>query len=240
MAPRPATDTGAGQLHRDIRVTLLSLALLLAWDFSGADLVLVSLFGSAQGFAWRDSWWASTLVHDGGRLLGWCVLAGMAIAALNKPVPRLPAGPSRAQRWQWLGVVVMCLLVVPALKRVSTSSCPWDLAQFGGVAQYVSHWQWGAGDGGPGRCFPSGHAVAAFAFFGLHFQWRGHDPDRARGWLWGVLVTGFVFGAAQLARGAHHPSHTLWSAWLCWLLCVLASHGLARRARVTRAAPQSR
>ena len=35
-------------------------------------------------------------------------------------------------------------------------------------------------DGGGGRCFPSGHAVAAFAFFGLFFFWRDFNPARAR------------------------------------------------------------
>ena len=42
-----------------------------------------------------------------------------------------------------------------------------ELAEFGGVAQHVSHWSLGVLDGGPGHCFPSGHASSAFAFFAL-------------------------------------------------------------------------
>lgn len=38
-----------------------------------------------------------------------------------------------------------------------------------------------------------------------------------------MLVVGTLFGWAQMARGAHYPSHTLWSAWLCWLVCVLGA-----------------
>jgi membrane-associated PAP2 superfamily phosphatase len=33
-----------------------------------------------------------------------------------------------------------------------------------------------------------------------------------------ILVLGALFGWAQLARGAHFASHTLWSAWLCWIV----------------------
>jgi membrane-associated PAP2 superfamily phosphatase len=34
---------------------------------------------------------------------------------------------------------------------------------------------------------------------------------------------GAVFGWAQMVRGAHFPSHTMWSAWVCWVLCALLS-----------------
>ena len=35
--------------------------------------------------------------------------------------------------------------------------------------------------------------------------------------------------AAQMARGAHYASHTLWAAWLCWVLglAVLGSRRAA-------------
>lgn len=207
-------------LARDVALTLLSLGLLLAWDASGLDLAVVRAFGDAQGFVWRDAWFTRTLLHDGGRWLAWGVIALMLADAMQP----LLAGPRRSTRWYWLVVMLGCALLVPAIKRVSLSSCPWDLTEFGGVAAYVTHWQWGAADGGPGHCFPSGHAVAAFAFFGGYFAWRGSRPRLARTWLIAVCVVGGLFGWAQLARGAHYPSHTLWSAWLCWSACVLAAH----------------
>ena len=46
------------------------------------------------------------------------------------------------------------------------------------------------------------------------------------GWLAAVLVAGSLFGWAQLARGAHYPSHTLWTAWWCWVVCSLAARRL--------------
>lgn len=217
MTP-PVTPHAPGRW--DLWVTFAALLALGCWDLAGLDLAAVRLFGSAQGFALRDSFWASTLLHEGGRVAAWLALAAVSLSLWPRPVP---GQPSRAQRGAWLAVMLLCMLAVPAIKRLSLSSCPWDLAEFGGVARYVSHWRLGVDDGGSGRCFPSGHAVAAFGFFGMHFLWRGHSPLRARAWLVGVLVAGAVFGLAQLARGAHYPSHTLWSAWACWVLCVAAS-----------------
>jgi len=212
--------TSRPDLRRDVLVTLATLALLLCWDASGLDLPVARLFGTAQGFALRDHWWTATLLHEGGRVAAWVTLAAVTLALWRVAQPGQPA---RAQRARWLAVMLFCILAVPALKRFSPTSCPWDLAEFGGLARHLSHWRFGVADGGSGRCFPSGHAVAAFGFFGMYFLWRGHSVRRARLWLAVVLVAGAVFGLAQLVRGAHYPSHTLWSAWLCWTVCVMAS-----------------
>ena len=204
----------------DLLVSLVVLVGLLGWDASGLDLATARPFGTAQGFGLRDHWWTATLLHQGGRVAAWVTMAAVALSMWRPPTPD---EPSRAQRFKWIAVMMLCIVAVPAIKRYSPTSCPWDLAQFGGVATYVSHWRLGVADGGSGRCFPSGHAVAAFGFFGMYFLWRGHSAARARAWLGAVLVAGAVFGLAQLSRGAHYPSHTLWSAWLCWALCVGAS-----------------
>lgn len=218
---------------RDVRRTVLALAMLVAWEISGLDLVLAGGFGNALGFAAREAWWSRSLLHDGGR---WLSAAGLLVAALaawfgirNDPLPR-------RQRLAWLLAVGCALVFVPALKRFSATSCPWDLTLFGATVPYVSHWA-RALDGGPGHCFPSGHAVAAFAFLPLYFQWRPHRPALARAILCTVGVAGAMFGVAQLARGAHFASHTLWSAWLCWCIGVVAAQRVGVR-RVTNAAPR--
>ena len=218
--PRPLTGRPHGQ--RDLLITGLALLALLCWDASGLDLPAARLFGSAQGFGLRDSWWTATLLHGGGRVAAWLTLAALGLSLWRTPTTQQPP---TVQRAAWMVAMLLCILAVPAIKRFSVTSCPWDLAEFGGVATYVSHWQPGVADGGSGRCFPSGHAVAAFSFFGMYFLWRDHSAARARVWLGAVLVAGTVFGAAQLARGAHYPSHTLWSAWLCWAVCVCGSVG---------------
>jgi membrane-associated PAP2 superfamily phosphatase len=209
----------ASQRRRDLRITAWLLLAVLGWDAVDADLPAARLFAGAHGFAARDSTWASALVHGGGRWLAWLTAATLFLVALRTP-NRVRVGPHRAERLAWLGAALVCAVAVPALKRFSATSCPWDLAEFGGAARHLSHWAWGAADGGAGHCFPSGHAVAAFAFLAMHFQWRRHDAARARAWLLAVLGVGALFGLGQLARGAHYPSHTLWSAWLCWAICV--------------------
>jgi membrane-associated PAP2 superfamily phosphatase len=203
--------------RRDGTVALLGLCLLLLWDASGLDLALTRAYGSHSGFVWRDAWLTRTLLHDGGRALAWAVLAWLAADALRAD------DALRRQRLYWIGVTLCCLLLVPALKRLADSSCPWDLLEFGGRAAYVPHWRLGVRDGGPGRCFPSGHAVTAFAFLGPCFGLRARRPHAARAALLVVCTAGALFGWAQLARGAHFASHTLWSAWLCWLVCAAAA-----------------
>ena len=212
--PRPPT-----RRRTDALVAVLGLLGLLAWDASGLDLALVQAVGTPEGFAWRDAWWTSSVLHDGGRLLGWLTLAALVVN-IWRPWRK---GPSRRERVAWVLITLAGLLLAPALKRVSATSCPWDLLAFGGVATYVSHWQFGATDGGPGHCFPSGHAVAAFAFFSGWFALRPHAPRAARWWLAGVLGLGLLFGGGQMLRGAHYASHTMWSAWICWTACALLS-----------------
>jgi membrane-associated PAP2 superfamily phosphatase len=208
---------------RDLTVALLGLLLIVLWEASGLDLALSRQYGTHAGFLWRDAWPTRALLHDGGRAIAWCVMAFIVGRTL------LPDDDgTRAERRYWIGVALVCLLLVPTLKRLAASSCPWDLAEFGGVAAYVPHWRLGVHDGGPGHCFPSGHAVVAFAFFCVYFQWRAQRPWRARAALVAVLGAGVLFGWAQLARGAHFASHTMWSAWLCWTVCALAAWARAR------------
>jgi membrane-associated PAP2 superfamily phosphatase len=38
-----------------------------------------------------------------------------------------------------------------------------------------------------------------------------------------VLGAGLLLGLTQTLRGAHYPSHTLWTGFICWSV-VLANH----------------
>jgi membrane-associated PAP2 superfamily phosphatase len=211
--------------RRDLAVLLAALGLLLGWDASGLDLAVMRLIGRPDGFALREAWVTSTLLHSGGRMLAWGVVLLMAVDAWRPQV----AGPSRRERRLWLAVTVAAVVLVPGIKRISRTSCPWDLAEFGGPAAHVSHWAWGVLDGGPGHCFPSGHAAGAFCFLSGYFLLRGSRPGLARLWLAGTLGAGALFGLAQTLRGAHYPSHTLWTAWLCAAVCVAVAAVDGRR-----------
>lgn len=218
----PALDNHPGA-RQDLAWCAALWLMVLLLDASGADAWFTRLYGSAQGFAWRNHWLTSNVMHQGGRWASW-VLFGIVIVAVWRPWPAVAQLPASTRAW-WLACTVLCLMLISTVKYLSLTSCPWDLREFGGVAQWVSHWAWGVPDGGPGRCFPSGHASGAFAFAAGYFALRETAPRYARAWLIIILVLGAAFGWAQLMRGAHHLSHTLWTAAICWTVTVLTFHG---------------
>lgn len=197
--------------HAWIGLALLTAA--LAWDASALDLPLARLAGSEHGFPWRDHWWTSTVLHEGARRLAWLLALALCVGVW------WPFGPLRrlttARRAQLAASTLLAAFAVALLKQSSHTSCPWDLAEFGGVARYTSHWS-GAVDGGSGQCFPAGHASSGFSFAGGYFAFRGVDERLARAWLAASVATGLLLGLAQQWRGAHFMSHTLWTAVVCW------------------------
>lgn len=219
--PHPARPTLASWRF-DLAVAAFGLVTLVLWDAAARDLTVMRWIGGPGGFPWRDHPLTSTLLHEGGRWLSGLALLWFALLAW-RPLGWWSRVPAATRRWQ-LAAVVLCLVAIPLLKKASLTSCPWDLAEFGGRAAYLSHWALGQADGGPGHCFPSGHASGAFAFLAGYFALRKHDGRRSRAWLAGVVSFGLLFGAAQTLRGAHYPSHTLYTAWICWSLCASTFH----------------
>lgn len=199
----------------------LALCLVtLAWDASGQDLPVMRLLGTAEGFPLRHHPLLERVFHDGGRQASTVLYGLLLVWSVWPDTAQPPTAPSRRERLTVLALVTLALAVVSLLKRASHTSCPWEWSVFGGDAAYVSHWDLFTLDGGGGHCFPGGHASSAMAFFALCLPWLW-SPVRARrtapGWRWlaAVLVTGAVAGIAQTLRGAHPPSHTLWTALIC-------------------------
>jgi membrane-associated PAP2 superfamily phosphatase len=216
-------------LRTPLAWTMGTLVCLLAWDALGQDRALAHAFGTGTGFPMRDQWFFVQVLHEGARRTAWLFLLLLTLGVW------WPVGLLRRidlmERLQLAVSVLVALGVVSSLKSLSATSCPWDLAEFGGVARYASHWALGIVDGGGGRCFPAGHASAGFAFLGGYFALRRRQPRAARLWLAASLAAGLVLGGAQQVRGAHFMSHTLWTGWLCWTtgwLCDLAA-GLLRQ-----------
>jgi membrane-associated PAP2 superfamily phosphatase len=207
-----------------------SFAGLVAWDLIGLDLPLARLMAGSGAFSLREHWTLASVLHQGARQLAWLV-AMWLLAGVRWPTGWLRQ-LSQAARLQWLASTLLSLLLVSALKYSSRTSCPWDLSEFGGGAQYLSHWAWGRSDGGPGHCFPAGHASAAFAFLGGYFALRQTSRPRAMLGVTTVLAAGLVLGLAQQLRGAHYMSHTLWTAWCCWIVAC-ACDSAARRGKLS-------
>lgn len=211
-----------------IAATLVSLLCVLAWDAGGLDLAATQWFGTAGGFGWRHDPALVRWMHEVPRFASWLLIA-VLVVAVRRPVGLLRR-VDRPGRVQLALAVVGSVVVVSFIKTHSATSCPWDLQAFGGVARHVSHWAWGTDDGGPGKCFPAGHASAAFAYLGGWFVFRRTAPRIAGWWLALALVGGFALGLGQQLRGAHYMSHTLWTAWICWSIGLLAD-GVAGRWR---------
>ena len=224
MAMNSSTAAREHSPLRDLALySLLAVLCVMAWDFSGLDYPVMQAMGDAQGFSWKDNWWLEAVLHTKARQLAGVVLLGLVLMVW------WPRGwfrhLSRLQRIEIVMSVLWCLLCISSLKRISLTSCPWDLQDFGGPAVYVSHWRWGVADGGAGLCFPGGHASSALAFLALCLPWLTNatvaDRSRGRALLIGVLVLGFILGMTQTVRGAHYPSHTLWTGLICWAVAVL-------------------
>ncbi len=199
--------------------TLAVFVLLVAWDMLGLDLYLARWFGSSAGFALREHWFLSSVLHLGARRVAWALQFGLVLA-IWWPIGVLRL-LTRRERVHMLIGSLMALVAVATLKIWSQTSCPWDLSEFGGSAVYISHWIWGIDDGGRGRCFPAGHASAAFCFLSGYFWLREKAPRAATLWLGITLLAGGTIGLSQQMRGAHYMSHTLWTAWLCWFVAGL-------------------
>jgi len=200
--------------------TCLALAVILLWDASGLDVRAAQWFGGApDGFRWRENRFLVVVMHESAKNLSWVLVIAL-LAFIWWPVGFLRA-LSRGERVQLALTVIASVAVISLLKNTSRTSCPWDLDAFGGVAHHVSHWAWGVRDGGPGRCFPAGHASAAFAYAGGYLVLRRRVPTVARWWLIGSVVLGFVLGFTQQMRGAHYMSHTLWTGWVCWVVGIV-------------------
>jgi len=213
-------------------VTVIGLAVIGLWDASALDRPVEHLFGNAHGFVWKENWYLAHVLHDQAKKLSWLVLLGLVLMI------RWPLGGLRRlsvrERGEMVVAIVLAVLTVSLLKQLSATSCPWSLKEFGGVRDYISHWDWQLREPGGGQCFPAGHATSGFAFMAGWFWLRDASPRLATHWLAVALLAGGLLGAAQQVRGAHFTSHTLWSAWICWTVSWLFWEACRRLDRSAR------
>lgn len=155
-----------------------------------------------RAFPLRDAWALDVVGHTG---LKWLMVGFWVFCLAWGGVLRR-------------GALYMALIaaVVVTLKHYSPVSCPWDLLEYGGSKPDT------------GRCLPAGHPLSGFALFGLVLALSQSKQRAACYTLAAALLVGLAAGAVQVARGAHFPSHVLWTAWIAWAI-TLALAGLAPR-----------
>ena len=187
-----------------------ALLILAASRFDGA-LIAPFYDPAGRGFPLRDAWVLAVPGHTG---LKWLMVSFWLLCVAS-------GGALRR------GAVYMAVIaaVVVALKYYSPVSCPWDLLEFGGR------------DPDTGRCLPAAHPVSGFALFGLYLALRGEHPRAARYALAAAWIIGLLAGAVQVARGAHFPSHVLWTAWLAWAVTLALEAIVGKRLNVAAKPP---
>jgi membrane-associated PAP2 superfamily phosphatase len=207
--------------------TWVTLLCLLAWDFSGGDMGIMQVLADSSGFKLRDNWWLETILHTRAKQLA--IVVYLVLVVMVWWPPKVLRQLSRWQRSEIVVGITLGLITISTLKSLSLTSCPWELKAFGGQATHVSHWLYSTADGGSGRCFPGGHVSSAFAFLALALPWLASDSASQRQTglriLLIVLGAGLLLGVTQTLRGAHFPSHTLWTGFICWSV-VLTNHFL--------------
>jgi membrane-associated PAP2 superfamily phosphatase len=196
----------------------------------------------AQRWIWGGSFWSNELVHSGGRDL----VAGVCIAALAVLFAGAITPPLRRARRAASFVVLSVGLatgLVALLKMATNVDCPRDLARYGGDLPYVRLFEDKPDEVPAGACFPGGHSSGGFALWCLYFVRRDYDPPRAPWRLGGLaagLAIGSVFAVGQRARGAHFPSHDLWSAAIAWFVTSSLRWAVRSAPATLRIAPSGR
>lgn len=216
-------DNNRRWVQRQSLWLVIAAALLLAvFENTRLDVILELPFydPALNDFPLRNHWLLSDVMHHGLKTASY-VLGILSIAfclyAMRGKVAWLP--PRHA------ALVAVGMLLIPvlisSLKHVTNRHCPWDVLEFGGFAPYVGLFAPNPPGITRGLCFPAGHASAGLAWLVWGFALMGLN----RRWSNVALLAGLSFGAilgfGRMLQGAHFLSHTLWSIWFAWGLCVL-------------------
>ena len=211
-------------LYHALGLAASAIALTLSLGDGRLDLTIARWFfdDARRIFPLTNEWLLKTLLHDAARTTSAVAALALLGVTLTSWVISQPRSV-RAHREVLLFASIATLVAaasVGALKHFSSHACPWNLAIFGGSAVY--HPLLGADVGAPGGggCFPAAHPLAGYAWLAVGFAL--YPSAHRRAWQSWALAFGLgtLFGAVQIARGAHFLSHVLWSAWVVWAVNV--------------------
>ena len=203
-------------------VLLAAAASVLLTVFGGSDLDLAVarlFFDAAHGtFPWTNAWWLKTVLHDAARTAA--ALAFLALLAATAAAWLMPRRTRAHEARHTLTFVtaaaVATAATVSAAKHFGGHACPWDIADFGGIAPY-RHLLEPHGALPPVHgCFPAAHPLVGYGWLGAAFVLLPCARRLARLATFVALTVGTALGFVQIARGAHFVSHVLWTAWTAW------------------------
>lgn len=222
---------------------LMALLLAFVYPASGVDAWLTAMFYDAHHltFPLRSDWFLERIMHQGLKdlmvlislvtLALWLLGLRVFISAAN--YLRLSLGfkleSHPKANWliiyhrQFLWVFIAMLISTSAisiLKHSSEHACPWDLLLYGGSKALIPLFGQLPLGVAAGHCFPGGHASGGFALMAFYFAFRDTVPKLAKAGLVVAIFFGSAMGWAQMMRGAHFMSHSLWTAWIVWMILL--------------------
>lgn len=204
---------------------LLALMAIVLGEGTDIDRAVTRLAydSGASMFPLRHAFWLDVIMHHWAKYavatLGVVMLAAFMLSfALHALAPH--------RRVLLFIVLAMSLapLSVTAGKAMSTTHCPWDVVEFGGLVPYSGGLLTPPPPAGiePGHCFPAGHASTGFALMAFYFAAFALRRQRAaRILLLTGLAAGLILGMGRVLQGAHFVSHVVWAGGYCWAVMVL-------------------
>lgn len=210
----------------------LFASLLVLFESTGLDLWLSDLFFDFQKgvFFWKNTWWATSLIHTGGKILVACIWVCLVFLLF---IPFLKSGYSRLRSWRGaLGFLMLSMILGPATvacgKLLVNRPYPEHIKRYGGPLEYTRLFQGPPPTHRHYKGFPAGHASGGYGLMALYFVLLERRPRLAPWGLAFVVVLGSLFGFGQHVRGLHYASHNLWSAAICWFEALFLYLGLFR------------
>ena len=213
--------------HEDFFFTMATAPFFLIltaifFEYSGFDIWWIAHFYDAQTHSWpfRDHWLFETVIHQWGRGLDLAAgLVWLVFFALSFLSPTLKN--HRRLMVYFLVATGAGPLLVGAGKHLTHIYTPWDLALFSGTLPHIRLFDPVPQGLGVGQAFPAGHASGGYAFLSLYFVMEHLDCSRRIYGLMTGLGLGLIFGLGQQIRGAHFPSHDLFTLVICWYAALV-------------------
>lgn len=197
-----------------VSVTILALM----FEYSGLDLWWDSLFYDAKNHVWpyNSLYLTEEILHIGAKkALLWLAFLNLVLALASTFVAILK--PYRKHLFYVFGAALAGPVIVAYLKGHNHICTPWDLTIFGGNLPYIRIFDIVPAGTPIVQGFPGGHSSGGFAYISLFFTLSAMRSKYRYYGLFIPLLVGLVFSITQEMRGAHFPSHDMFSFVVCWL-----------------------
>lgn len=219
------------------QITLLLLTgalLLLVFENTGLDLWLAQQFFDPvlEKFPLHHHWFFDSVMHHGMKSISYILVAAALYFCFLGYRGELAWLPRRNALLAGVGMVLIPVSIT-LLKEVTDRHCPWDMVEFGGFVPYQTLLGPHLSGLKEGQCFPAGHASAGFLWLVWGFALRPAGKNMARLGLLVGLSMGTIMGFGRMLQGAHFLSHTLWTLWFSWAICVVLAFFLKADMRIT-------